>query len=339
MSEQRFSFSEFPARWGPPLGATGAVGLAALTGFLAGKPGGAAVGLSVLAAGLALLGWASAKIARNGIAAIPWLRSTGTNLIARRGRHRHNRPNVWLVAHLDSKSQTIPMLVRIGSIVTLALSFAGLFLALLAGTVVQFGPQSPGILAAGEFAAQLVPVFFFLIAATALPIVFCFVGERSRGAVDNASGVATVLAAISELDALTPIGILISSGEELGLAGARAFAGQSSERGIALNCDTIDDDGRFVFMARGVRPPLLSAAVSRAANRLGIHASVTPMLPGVLADNIAFTDAGWESITISRGNLGTLARVHTAGDHPDRITGAGVAQAARLLAATVKELT
>lgn len=339
VSEQRFTFSEFPARWGPPLGAIVAIGLAALTGFLAAKPGGASVGLVVLGTGLALLGWASAKIARKGIVAFPWMRSTGTNLIATRGRHRRNRPSVWLVAHLDSKSQTIPMLLRVASIVGLTLTFAGLLLALIAGTVVQFGPESPGFLALGELAADLVLVFFYLIVASALPIVFCLVGNRSHGAVDNASGVATVLACVHELDSLTPIGILISSGEELGLAGARAFVARRPERGVALNCDTIDDDGRFIFMASGGRPPLLAAALSKAADRLGIHASVIPMLPGVLADNIAFSDAGWESCTVSRGNLATLARVHTARDRPEFIEGTGIAQAARLLVATVEELS
>lgn len=63
------------------------------------------------------------------------------------------------------------------------------------------------------------------------------------------------------------------------------------------------------------------------------------MLPGVLADNIAFSDAGWDSITISRGNLGTLARVHTSRDRADHIDGTGIAQASLLIAAIVEELT
>ena len=62
------------------------------------------------------------------------------------------------------------------------------------------------------------------------------------------------------------------------------------------------------------------------------------MIPGILADNIAFTDAGWESFTLSRGNIGTLACVHTSRDVPDRIQGTGIAKAAVLIAAIAKEL-
>jgi hypothetical protein len=63
------------------------------------------------------------------------------------------------------------------------------------------------------------------------------------------------------------------------------------------------------------------------------------MLPGVLADNVAFSAAGWDSVTISRGNLRTLSRVHTSGDRADSITGTGIAQAALLIAAIVEELS
>ena len=63
------------------------------------------------------------------------------------------------------------------------------------------------------------------------------------------------------------------------------------------------------------------------------------MIPGLLADNLAFANAGWDAITLSRGNIGTLARVHTSGDNLERMTGTGIANAARLLAATVEELS
>jgi hypothetical protein len=63
------------------------------------------------------------------------------------------------------------------------------------------------------------------------------------------------------------------------------------------------------------------------------------MIPGVLADSIAFSHAGWDSVTLSRGNLATLARVHTTNDTRERLNGTGIAKAARLLAATVEELS
>ena len=58
---------------------------------------------------------------------------------------------------------------------------------------------------------------------------------------------------------------------------------------------------------------------------------------GLVAAN-ALADAGWDVVTVSRGNLSTLGRVHTSGDTRDRLDGSGIAQAARLLAATIEEL-
>jgi hypothetical protein len=71
------------------------------------------------------------------------------------------------------------------------------------------------------------------------------VGQRSAGALDNASGVAAVLDAAAALSPALPIGVLIADAEELSLAGARAWA-RSRPAGVALNCDSVDDDGSLV---------------------------------------------------------------------------------------------
>ena len=91
-------------------------------------------------------------------------------------------------------------------------------------------------------------------------------------------------------------------------------------------------------MASGARGAL-TAAVGRAASRLAFNLPVRALLPGILADSIAFADAGWDSVTLSRGNIATLARVHTSSDTRERLNGTGIAKAARLLAATVEELS
>ena len=131
----------------------------------------------------------------------------------------------------------------------------------------------------------------------------------------------------------------MTSGEELGLAGARAFVQQMPAKGVAINCDTVDDSGRFLCMISGRMTDRLSAALDRAAKRVEVAVRKQSMLPGVLADNVAFSAAGWASFTLSRGNLGTLARVHTSRDRSDKIDGTGIAVAAQLLAATAEELS
>ena len=76
------------------------------------------------------------------------------------------------------------------------------------------------------------------------------VGARSNGAVDNASGVAAVLAAAVSVRPETMLGVLLPSAEELGLAGARAWA-RSERPGTAINCDGVDDAGELTIMYSG----------------------------------------------------------------------------------------
>jgi hypothetical protein len=62
------------------------------------------------------------------------------------------------------------------------------------------------------------------------------------------------------------------------------------------------------------------------------------LLPGILVDAVALADAGWRAVTVSRGSLATLARIHTAADALPRLRGDGVAAAAALLAALAEAL-
>ena len=62
----------------------------------------------------------------------------------------------------------------------------------------------------------------------ALPVMASIVGARSVGALDNASGVAAVLRTAELLPRGAAIGVLLTSAEELGLAGARAWARESA---------------------------------------------------------------------------------------------------------------
>jgi putative aminopeptidase FrvX len=135
------------------------------------------------------------------------------------------------------------------------------------------------------------------------------------------------------------LGVILTSAEELGLAGARAYTESNADRAIAINCDTIDDSGRFLCMAPKSTRGVAAAAVMRAAAHLGVPTRLRGVIPGVLADSIAFANAGWDSVTVSRGNIATLARVHTSGDIRQRLDGSGIAQAAHLLAVTVTELS
>jgi Zn-dependent M28 family amino/carboxypeptidase len=170
----------------------------------------------------------------------------------------------------------------------------------------------------------------------ALPSVLCFVRNDSPGAVDNASGVAAVLIA-SQMTSAQNLGVLITSGEELGLAGAREWAVRASPGMQFVNCDTVDDAGSWRCMYTGPKPQKITAAAESIGREGGVKLAVGRLIPGILADSMAFADRGLEAVTVSRGRLSTLARIHTRRDTSNTLAGGGVADAGALLSSLAQE--
>ena len=321
--ERPFAYSAFVGELGTPLGGALALGGVVLAA-LAGERGHDVAALAVLVATLLLLVGGGRWLARRGVLALPIRRREGVNLEAVRAA---GEPRLWLLAHIDSKSQPVPLLARAAGIVVLGAAWLAALL--LAASRLAGGRDSAG------------PAWRWVVAGAvtgALPVLFSVVGRRSPGAIDDASGVATVLAAASLLPPQTPVGVLITDAEELGLAGSRAWCADRGKAGTALNCDGVDDLGRLTLMWTRPRSPRLERAVRTAASSVE-SLRIIPLIPGVLVDGVALADAGWEVLTVSRGSLGTLARIHTARDTVDRLHGGGVAIAARVLAAAAVTLT
>ncbi|MGH7664115.1 MAG: M28 family peptidase [Gemmatimonadaceae bacterium] len=316
-----FSYSAFPGRWGTPV-----CGAVAVTGLLVAAHlsfrGAAALAIAVLAVTLAFLASFGFWLARVGVLNAPLLRSQGVNLVARRGgagEPGDGAHAVWLVAHLDSKSQPVPILAR-----AIAISLLGL---MWVGAVAMAVVQS-----LGADIADLWPWFAGAVVLVGAPVVASVAGARSPGALDNATGVAAVMLAAEQAPRETPAAVLLTSAEELGLAGARAWARESGiQPGTAVNVDTLGDSGVLRIVVSGRAPRELIARLRAAARRAAVPLREIRLLPGVLVDGVALSDAGWEVVTLSRGTLATLARVHTVRDTPDRLIGSGVADAAAVL--------
>ena len=319
-AERPFEYSEWPARCGAPLSSA----LQAATIIIVARMAMERGPLSAILAGGALVAamfFIDAYAKRRGITNFPRQRARSVNLEAKRGV-----PRVWLVAHLDSKSQTVPMLVRIaGSVALMGVMASTLVVLLLA-------------LVGSESANRLWSAVQLAAALAAVPGVCCFVRNGSTGGVDNASGVVATILASRSPTAPRDLGILITSAEELGLAGARVWAGSASADFRILNCDTIDDAGGWHCMYSGANPQVITGIAPSAAAPLGLRLRLGRLIPGILADNIAFADRGIPAVTISRGNLQTLARIHTRRDTSNALTGRGVAEASLLLGAIAKEL-
>jgi Zn-dependent M28 family amino/carboxypeptidase len=169
-----------------------------------------------------------------------------------------------------------------------------------------------------------------------VPVAASVVSSRSPGALDNASGVATVLLAAEESPADRSIGVLLTSGEELGLAGARAWA-RKTRAATAINVDGVDDRGIVRVTHPMARPLGLLRSMSIAARELGVKISCGRLPPGLLVDGVALADRGWKVVTLSKGEWRTVAKIHTPADDLARLRGDGVAEVAALVRRVVVE--
>src|SRR6185437_13664724 len=185
------------------------------------------------------------------------------------------------VAHVDTKWQPVSMLVRVAGVVVAIIGLIG-----VVGCV--FLPRFGG----GA------PIFAGITWLGGIPLILSVVGSGNHGTLDNASGVAAVLAAAEQLPRDRAIGVMITDAEELALAGARAWA-RAARPAIALNCDSVDDTGVLTVMYTGREPAPVVAAIRDAVVPTNQRLLVMRLIPGVLTDSVALAHAGWPSVTLS----------------------------------------
>ena len=314
-----FRFNPWPGRLGVSLLGT----LHLLASLWAGSllvAGSGRGALGVLLAALLLAGGA-ATVGRRLLDRAPRALHDGTNLLAL----PRGRPKYLIVAHRDSKSQPVPLALRGPAIAAALLTWACL---LVLAVVALARPVAPALAAAVAFAG----------AAAGLVLALCRVGNNSPGALDNASGVATLLGIAQEQHQAGDVALLVTDAEELGLAGSRAMArsGLPAVSG-AINLDGIDDAGPFYLMERfgwprtGGRAPVLVTALLRAGDdlKLDVRRRDTPF--GVMLDHMPLVSAGTPALTIMRGSASSLRRVHRPGDDLASLRGQGIAPAIRLV--------
>jgi hypothetical protein len=240
------------------------------------------------------------------------------NFIATRGTIA---PRLWLVAHYDTKGQWFSMATRL-IIVTVALA-GGAALVVLA-VLGKAGRAPP----AGAWNAAGVVALL-----GGAPLLLNGVLRDSPGAVDNASGVLTVLAVLDRLAPDAPVGVILPDAEEWGLVGARALVRERADLfrdAVVLNFDGLDDRGSTVAFVHRPGPTVDSVCVALGARR-------ARWLP-VVVDGVALARGARECVTIMRGDWGTMRVVHTAHDTAGRLTLAGVEQVAAGVATALKAL-
>jgi len=323
-----FEFSTWPGRWGvPAAGAVLAVATAAAA-LLLGRGSAGQAALVLALAGAAVLGML--RSARWAMARLPWGRVRSSNwLVHRPGA----RPRYVVLAHRDSKSQPLPTL---GRIIAGALAAGGwlLMLALSGLAALDAGPGASGV----TIAAAVVGL------AGAALLMLCGVGNRSPGALDNASGLAALLTVARTERSRADVAFLITDGEELGLAGAEALAPHLPPVEGIINLDGLDDEGPFRiaesygWLRRRGKAPRLAAALLDAAGELGLVIERGGVPAGIMVDHVPFARAGHPAVTLMRGTFRSLLRVHRPADSVSRLTGDGVAAGAQLVSAALARL-
>jgi peptidase M28-like protein len=304
ITEQRFRAT--PAR----------LNAVAFLGFAVAWPGGA-----VLAFGVGEPGSDLSRFVLGGIALVVLLlgtplrraflegmggpRSTDAiNLLATRAG---TPPRVWLAAHYDSKGQVFSMAARL-LLVACAVPGAAALVTLAA--LARVGVFPP----AGVWTAAAVCA---LVGGG--PLMLNALLRESPGAVDNATGILTVLGVLDRLPPDAAVGVVLPDAEEWGLLGARALVREHPDLfrdAAVLNFDGIDDRGALVAFVH--RPGPTVDAISAA-----LRARRARFLP-VVVDGIVLARRAHECVTIMRGDWGTMRVVHTRRDTATRLTLDGV---------------
>jgi hypothetical protein len=315
-----FTFSTWPGRFAVTAAGVvfllGSLGAAALLNMR--HPG---VALVILLFSLLLAG-AIAVLAAPLTNMLPFGRITGNNMLASKPG---SVPRYIFMAHLDSKSQPMPLAFRGPAIILALLSWIAFIIFALLGLLdpVWIRTDINTVLGVIAFIAGVL-------------LVFCWVENRSPGALDNASGLATVLALAESEKDRDDVAFLITDAEELGLVGARHIARKLNPVFGVINIDGVDDNGpvyvleKFGIPARHIAPHLV-AAILQSADKLDLPAQRRNVPFGLLLDHLPIARADLPAVTVMRGSFASLRRVHRPADSMDNMTGSGIETVVRLL--------
>lgn len=326
VDEREFTFSPLLGRFG--ITAVGVLYLVAVftaSMFLYTDHPFGALGLLLIL--LVVLGL-GALFARPAIDILPFSRQQGVNMFATRPG---GRPRYIIMAHRDTKSQPVPLAFR-GPAIALGIL---VWLALLIASLLHVARPIPG---------PIVLTLGVIAVITGVILIFCWVDNRSPGALDNASGVVAALGIAAREREAGDVAFLITDAEELGLAGARAAAGGLPPVFGVINLDGLDDTGAFYVLERfGVvkkkgLAPHLAAALLQEAETLGEPADRRDLPFGIMVDHIPIVRAGIPALTMMRGTLKSLRRVHRPGDDLDHLRGDGVRKAIDLVCGALVRL-
>ena len=213
------------------------------------------------------------------------------NILAKIPESEDGKP-FYLVAHYDSKSQSLNLYLRTGLFLLGCLT-GGIFCLWVWIHSIRMWMGN------GEFfMPTFVQTCFLMAAGLNLLILFSKIGNESDGALDNASGVAVLLEVARDLIRQSPKRVhpvfLFTGGEEMGLLGSlmvRKRYGKEMVRSKSffINIDSVGQRGKMRVCSSGnVRRKRLRR-IRRIAKKRGIPLRVLPFHKGILMDHLPFS--------------------------------------------------
>ena len=249
---------------------------------------------------------------------------------------------VLLSAHYDSKSQLMPVLVRASFFIIgygLAVLFGIAFIVL--GVVFAAGQASLGGKA------------FFLVSLLSplmmLGLLFNFTGNRSPGALDDASGIAVILevARVLAADPMNNLDVTIAAFgcEEIGLCGSISYLLAHEEElrqrpFYMINYDIpFTSAGKLVLNTAFELPPVrtcrrLNKLLSETGKEMGIEVSGIYMPVGAGADHMPWVKHGFEATSL----VSAASSIHSSRDTLQKVNREGLRRAGEVSLAVLRRL-
>ena len=268
-----------------------------------------------------------------------------SNLIATHPEHHEDeqKPHLYLLAHYDTKSQIIPIPIRLAlhRVFTYGMKSV-LFISILSFFL-------PGLL-------PFINVVGLVTLLAGLPQFFQGVGNQSMGAFDNASGVglvlhlAEILSTQMDLLGKLKVTILLTSAEEHGLSSSRAsvrdhlpiLQDEMSNGGCyVINFDGVGVDEKLLLESYQSQLPLsedgqFAHLIERTSDGMGKALGKFPRI-GASMDHMPFAQEGIHAVSLGMLEE-SLKVVHTPRDTIEKLSAKGFKHAGELTLRVIKKL-
>ncbi len=262
---------------------------------------------------------------------------SGINLLASLTFGRASRKQILLVAHYDSKAQSLSLANR-------SLLWLGLFLLCLIASLLYLSVSVPGFPLVSPPTRKEMAFLSAIAALCALMVYKNKTSDISPGALDDASGVGVLLALAEAVKKGPPleagVSFLITDAEEDGLLGAWSYVHShreelSSGNAYILNLDGVGIEGRLMLWGGG-RSELATRLLGLAReHRIPLRRCLA--LPGVLMDHMPFRWKGLEAASLFSLSSKSF-RIHTSKDTPDLLEKKGLEEAGGLVLALIRQI-